>query len=483
MAELCFCDICMVADVEGDTRCSPKLKRILVTVLDQPDATGSPNLWRTTIQGSRILPVSFFGGTPTIGETYIGHLMCSSGEYVSFLPSAEGSFWVLYSDEEIYLVELPSTATLKGNWDTLSENGVFIAMGIEQADKLVIPTTSEEVFYTADAADSWASVQSLDRDTSDVRFDHTTEDTGWFVEKINILLDSSEETTLANAIGSLSLGNHDPITVHNNYSSFNAQIQPIKVYQTTDGGATWTPTTLTYLGSHAPSRILGSPFITQFMESVLNGDCNWDTFTDICTWETFGDVPTAASFPCMAGSITSIVFAGNPRDLAVNRDNAGDVKQYAICNATDAVDPDNLTFYPPEPSTPLIAPFHNGTGYYVCLPVSYTNPTFTGSFLTTDYITPFLNHPSPSLTSTNTTLIFDHTAQVLELEPTDLTNGGFERIDTDIQVDKTDTNIIYGISSSDEVYRISFSGGTATEITPVDNNDIYNLSESWVTGS
>jgi hypothetical protein len=494
LASLCFCSICALPDQLGNPRCSGKYKRILVTVLDQPDPTGSPDLWRTFWRGS-IIPVKFFNGEPIEGATYIAHLMCASSEYMTFLDQlallGEGSLWVLYDSQEVYLVELPSTITNKPAWALEGESGGFMALGISQLDELVIKASSADIYYSADSADSWSNVLSVspgNESMGDIRFDQNNASIGFAALKPDSTMTSGRKSLIQNDFVSklplLPQQNYTPSNVHSNYIEYNANIFGITVYSTFDGGATWTPETVGYIGAHVPTRLVGSPQTTQFKESVTGGDCNWNALLDVCTWETLGDVPTVGSYPCMAGAVTSINLSGTTRHISNTRDTAGDVKQYAICDAAGAQSSANLTFFPPVPGSNIVAPKHDGLGYYVSQPTTYRGFRYTGLFGGADeYATPFLYHPSPSLTTLRTTILMNQDGDEWVVNPSDLTNGGSEQLSTDLQVDRLSTTTLYGISTSPSVYRLGWTGQTITDISPVLAGDVFTVNEMLVTES
>jgi len=257
----CLCDVCGKPSAITGVRCQGNRRRLWIRIDAQPDPTNDPALWRGRYQG-RVLPIHVYGDTPTAGEYYLARLVCSSTQYVVYIPIAPGGtiFWALYSYKQRLLrinelVDGAGDATQIRDWynyaNPLGYSGQFLtpsSLGQSESatdeDRLVIVFTRSGgtgLAYTADSGATWAISQLATTVNSEnlirkAKFDLSNAGVGY--APLTPYQGNDYEADIKAGYSAPS-GGVSRATAWANYVDWHANHGEIKWHKTTDHGATW----------------------------------------------------------------------------------------------------------------------------------------------------------------------------------------------------------------------------------------------------
>lgn len=310
--------------------------------------------------------------------------------------------WTLFNSSDIYkltsvspaggsVVSKPAWSTGLGlthhAWELAPAKSTILDMVADNGTNIfhIRSTNDGETWGRTDTnipiGSRWPSIKS----------DRTNHNLVWTISDVDYLT-TAQKTLFANNISLL--GTYSNASAAGLVNWYLPTENPLYIWISTDGGASWSSVLLDYLYALLPTRIMykGSDYGYMSYSSTLGG--NSEAFFDAKFCSGYpngepGDVWGHASPPLMLGMYLN---ASCPHPYIPIK--------YMVC--TSILNPpavENLYFYPPSGQA-FLCPTHNGSESYIVLSCAYGNSTFTkttsydstgcegGSETITQYVTP-----------------------------------------------------------------------------------------------
>lgn len=321
--------------------------------------------------------------------------------------------WTLFSNGDIYQLTLAASAggaaTSKPVWDaglgaTLQAEG--LATGASQ--KLMLIADDNATVWLAGSsnnAGSWAAVDTLVPGVaSQAQSDRTNRSRAWAIN--NVSLTNAGKQLFADQVD-ITVGTRSQSDAINSYSDYRADWGPVYVWQTTNGGTSWTPLLLGYVGQLVPMRM---NIISQGLDSFPTiGEATMritppafvsspphppDTYINpynpddatvlayLCTADENTSWPcewTPTYLECQPGygpppagpflysrTLDEVILLRADNGLVLNEHHG-----YRVCRAFTALPYTVLKFWEPTRGTFIVAPKHNDLECYAILPIYY----------------------------------------------------------------------------------------------------------------
>lgn len=319
--------------------------------------------------------------------------------------------WTLFSNQDIYrLTSLASgagVAVSKPAWDA-GLGASLQARGLAAGAGQNVMLAADASFYvhlahSSDHAASWTATDMSVEGTGDqTQSDRTNRNRAWAIN--GVTLTNTDKQLFADTIG-ISVGDRTQSDAINNHTDYRADWGAVYVWHTTNGGGSWTPLLLGYVGRLVPMRMnlinqgeSGFPMMVSAHMRITapalvahppdadvyseaynssNGtvlgflctaisttpwDCNWEPKYIGC-YDGFLATDYPLPYSRTADEVTLIRYD----NAAVLNVHSG----YRLCSAFTGIAYTAVKYWEPTRGPFIVAPKHNNLECYAVLPIHY----------------------------------------------------------------------------------------------------------------